>query len=131
VHIYGGGDVDVYKEAYDEDKLSFFKVESIDKKYGYKSRDLLYYLMPGSNVLKGLRLISSDHNVFEIVNVHKGVPIVELYLVSFGEPRTNDEDYEYDDGGYYRIHRDDPYWDEVYEPDLFDENNDVAEPSME
>ncbi len=38
---YAEGDVDVYKlEVYDEDKLSFFKVESIVKKYGYKSGDL-------------------------------------------------------------------------------------------
>jgi hypothetical protein len=65
-----------------------------------------------------LKLISSDDDVFEMVNVHKGVPIVELYIVSFGEPRANDKDYEYDDGGddgrHSRIDRDDPYWDEVY-----------------
>jgi hypothetical protein len=86
----------------------------------------------GSSLQKGLRLISSNHDVLEMVHVHKGVPIVELYHVSFVEPTANDGDYEYDDdGGHSRIDQDDPYWDEVYEPDLFDENNDVARLSME
>jgi hypothetical protein len=44
-----GADVDVYKGVYDGEKLSFFEVESIVEKYGYKSRDLLYYLLPGSS----------------------------------------------------------------------------------
>jgi hypothetical protein len=112
-------------------KLSFFEVKSIVKKYGYKSGDLLYYLVPGSSLQKGLRLITSDHDMFEMVNVHKGAPIVELYIVSFGEPIANDNDYEYDDGGQSRIDWDDPYWDPVYESNLFDENNDVAGPFME
>jgi len=33
-------------------------------------------------------------------------------------------------GEYCRIERDDPYWDEVDEPNLFVENNDVPGPSM-
>jgi hypothetical protein len=90
---YVGGDVDVYKEAYDEEMLSFFEAESIVKKYGYKSGDLLYYLVPGSSLQKGLRLITLNYDVFEMVNVHKDVPIVELYIVSFGKPIANDGDY--------------------------------------
>jgi hypothetical protein len=50
-----------------------------------------------------------------------------LYLVSFDECRTNEGDDEYDeydededDGGHSRIDRNDPYWNEVYELDLFD-----------
>ncbi|GLT54658.1 hypothetical protein SLA2020_278400 [Shorea laevis] len=69
--------------------------------------------------------------------------IVVLYLVSFGDHRTyaevneDDEDDEYDydnegedDGGHSRIDRDDPYWDEIYEPNLFNEENDAARSSM-
>jgi hypothetical protein len=70
-----------------------------------------------------------------MVNVYKAVPIIELYLVCFGEPIASDCDYEYDDGGddggQFRIDWDDLYCDELYEPDLFDENNDVAGPSVE
>jgi hypothetical protein len=74
-------------------KLSFFEVKSIVKKYGYKSGDLLYYLVSGSSLQKGLRLITLNYDVFEMVNVHKDVPIVELYIVSFGKPIANDGDY--------------------------------------
>jgi hypothetical protein len=44
---YVGGDVDVHAETYDDDKLSFFEIEGIVKNYGYKSEDLVYYLVPG------------------------------------------------------------------------------------
>jgi hypothetical protein len=50
MNTYVGADVDVYKEVIDEDKLSFLVVESIVKTYGYKSGDLLYYLLPGSTL---------------------------------------------------------------------------------
>jgi hypothetical protein len=136
MNTYVGADVDVYKEVIDEDKLSFLVVESIVKTYGYKSGDLLYYLLPGSTLWNGLKLITSNHDVLEMVKVHKGLPIVELYIVSFAKPIPN-SDYEYDnddgdgdDGGYSRIERDDPNQDEVHEPDLFVENNDVPGPSM-
>jgi hypothetical protein len=55
-----------------------------------------------------------------MVDIHKGTPIIELYLVSFDESKNievndyNNDDVE-DDGVHERIERDDPYWDEVYE----------------
>ncbi|XP_059435398.1 uncharacterized protein LOC132168430 [Corylus avellana] len=64
-----------------------------------------------------------------MVAAHKGVSVIELYLVSFDEPAVNDDD----DGEYgenSRIDRDDPYWEEVFEPDLFDEDNNLPGPSM-
>jgi hypothetical protein len=69
--------------------------------------------VPSYSLQNGLKLISLDHDVLEMVGVHKGIPIVELYLVSFNECRTNEEDDEYDnyggDGGHSRIDRDYPY----------------------
>ncbi|XP_059461824.1 uncharacterized protein LOC132190802 [Corylus avellana] len=132
-----GGDINVNDETYDEDKLSFFEIEGIVKKYGYKSGDLVYYLEPGCTFQGGLKLISSNHNVLEMVAAHKGVPVIELYLISFDKPAVNDDEYEDDnddDDGEYgensRIDRDDPYWEEVFEPDLFDEDNNLPGPSM-
>jgi len=111
---YVGDDVDMYNETYDQDKLCFFEVERIVKKYRYKPRYLVYYLVPAYSLQNSLRLISSDHDVLEMVGTHKGTPIVKFYLVSFHECRTNKDNYdEYDDyggnGGHSRIDRDDPY----------------------
>jgi hypothetical protein len=135
---YVGGEVDIYAEKFDEDKLSFFEIEGIVKKYGYKSGDLVYYIHPGCSIQSGMKLISSDYNVLEMVAAHVEVPVITLYLVSFDEPRVNDdeyEDYNDDNDGEYgensRIDRDDPYWEEMLEPDLFDEDNNLPRPSME
>jgi hypothetical protein len=71
-----------------------------------------------------------------MVKVHSGLPIVELYINSFSESipdigkENNDDGNGDDEKGYSMIERDDPYWDEVNEPDLFVENNDVPGPSM-
>jgi hypothetical protein len=98
----------------------------------------VYYVHPGCSIQSGLKLISSDYNVLEMVAAHVEVPVITLYLVSFDEPRVNDdeyEDYNDDNDGEYgensRIDRDDPYWEEMLEPDLFDEDNNLPGPSME
>jgi hypothetical protein len=36
-----------------------------------------------------LKLISSDHNILEMVAKHVGVPVIELYIVSFDELMRN------------------------------------------
>jgi hypothetical protein len=41
MNTYVGGDIDVYKEAIEHDKLSFSIVEGIAKTYGYKYGDLI------------------------------------------------------------------------------------------
>jgi len=86
-----GGDVDVFKEVIAEDKMSYSVVENIAKTYGYKSGDLMYYLLPGSTIRNGLTLITSNHDVIEMVKLHQGLPIVELYIVSFDEPLPDSE----------------------------------------
>jgi hypothetical protein len=133
---YVGGDVDVHAETYDEDMLSFFEIEGIVKKYGYKSGDLVYYLEPGCNMQSGLKLISSDYDVLGMVAAHKGVLVIELYLVSFADHSVSNDEYEDNDededndGENTRIERDDPYWEEVFEPDLFDEDSYPPRSSM-
>jgi hypothetical protein len=111
--------------------LSFFEIEGIVKKYGYKSGDLLCYLEPGCSMQSGLKLISSDYDVLGMVDAHKGVLVIELYFMSFDEHADNDDEYEDDnDGENSRIDWDDPYWEEVFELDLFDEDNNPPRPSM-
>jgi hypothetical protein len=127
MNTYIGEDIDVYKVAIEHDKLSFLVVEGIAKTYGYKSRDLIYYLVSGCTLRNGLS---------EMVKAHSGLLIVELYINSFSESipdigeENSDDGNSDDERGYCRIERDDPYWDEVDEPDLFVENNDIPGPSM-
>jgi hypothetical protein len=69
--------------------------------------------------------------VLRMVDAHKGVLVIELYFVSFDEHADNDDEYEDDnDGENSRIDWDDPYWEEVFELDLFDEDNNPPRPSM-
>jgi hypothetical protein len=131
---YVGGDVDVHATTYDEHKLLLFEIEGIVTKYGYKSGDLVYYLVPGCGMQSGLKLISSDYDVLVMVDAHKGLLVIELYLVSFVEHSISNDEYEDNDedndGENNRIDRDDPYWEEVFELDLFDEDNYPPRPSM-
>lgn len=83
MNTYVGGDIDVYKEAIEHDKLSFSIVEGIAKTYGYKSGDLIYYILPGCTLRNGLKLITSNFDVHKMVKAHSGLPIVELYINSF------------------------------------------------
>ena len=53
------------------------------KKYGYKHGDLLYFKIPKKCLVKGLSLISSDFDMLFLARCHEGVPIAELYIVSF------------------------------------------------
>jgi hypothetical protein len=126
----------VYTAAIEHDKLSFSVVQGIAKNYGYQSSDLIYYLLPGCTLRNRLKLITSNFDVREMVEAHASLPIVELYINSFSESipdndeENYDDDYGDDERGCSRINRDDPDWDEVNEPVLFVENNDVTGPSI-
>jgi hypothetical protein len=82
----------------------------------------------------GLKLISSDYDVLGMVATHKGVLVIELYLMSFADHSVSNDEYEDNDedndGENTRIERDDPYWEEVFEPDLFDEDSYPPRSSM-
>ena len=91
---YVGGEVDMYDEKFDDDKLSFFEIKGIVKKYEYKSGDFVYYVHSSCSIQSSLKLISSHYNVLEMIATHVEVPVITLYLVSFDEPRVNDDKYE-------------------------------------
>jgi hypothetical protein len=44
---YVGGLVSNYPDTYDPSQLKFSDIEDICKSYGYRSRDLVYYNVPG------------------------------------------------------------------------------------
>jgi hypothetical protein len=80
---YVGGDVTNYLDFNGRDELSFFEVETVIKCYGYSLGDLIYYKIPNKSLDKGLQLLSSDHDILEMVRHHNGHGIVELYVVGF------------------------------------------------
>jgi hypothetical protein len=53
---YVGGNIGLYDEAYDLDRLSFFEIERVVKKFGYHSGDLVYYCDAGKELEDGLVL---------------------------------------------------------------------------
>jgi hypothetical protein len=81
---YVGGDVAHYPDPYDRDNVSFIEVGGIVKSYGYGHGDVIYYNIPNKSLDERLRLLSSDHDVLEIVEHHNGHGLVELYLVAVG-----------------------------------------------
>jgi hypothetical protein len=85
MNTYVGGDIDVYKEVIQHDRLSFSVVEGIAKSYGCKSGDLIYYLLLSCTIRNGLKLITSNFDVLEMVKADSGLRIVELYINSFCE----------------------------------------------
>jgi hypothetical protein len=82
---YMGGEVVVHTESVDSDELSHFELEAICRPYGYKLKDLIFFLDPGESLANGLHLITSDHNVLFMVEQHKTHNIIHLYIVSFEE----------------------------------------------
>jgi len=107
-------------------ELSFFEVKNVVKCYGYSPGDLIYYRIPNKRLDEGLRLLSSDHNVLEMVGHHNGHGIIELYMVGFilydvtvdvpGGEESVDEEYEEE---YERntVYKSDPFWNEVLSDD--------------
>lgn len=102
--VYVGGDMHVYHEAYEFDCLSYFEIEGVVKKYGYKYGDHIYYKEPYKCLVDGLRLLSSDHDVLQMVQHHACHRVVALYLLAF-EDSENEEALN-DDG----VNKNDPFW---------------------
>jgi hypothetical protein len=122
--VYVGGDMHVYHEAYEFDCLSYFEIEGIVKKYGYKYGDHIYYKEPYKSLVDGLRLLSSDHDVLQMVQHHACHHVVVLYLLAF-EDFENEEALN-DDSGRQHVNRNDPFWSEVLssDDDAFDDGED-------
>ncbi|KAB1210039.1 hypothetical protein CJ030_MR6G019429 [Morella rubra] len=69
-------------------------MEVIVRPYGYNNGDLLYYKEPGKSLDEGPKLVSSDHDVLQMVSCYQAEQVVVLYLVSFvgnGGDEENDE----------------------------------------
>jgi hypothetical protein len=83
---------------------------------------LIYYNLPTKSINEGLRLISSDHDVIQMVEHHREHGIVELYLVAFGvvdvevevhgEEGIVDEEEE-EENERVSVYKSDPFWDQV------------------
>jgi hypothetical protein len=82
-------------------KMSFLDIEEICKDYGYKYGDLIHYKIHDRSLDDGLRLISSDHDVSEMVSHHEGYCLAELYLVSFEAVEVDVEDNNAEDDEEY------------------------------
>jgi hypothetical protein len=112
---YVGGLVSNYLDTYDPSKLKFSDIEDICKSYGYRSRDLIYCPLD-----EGLRLMSFDHNVAEMVAAHVGHDPIVLYMVMYGVVdvdvvvEDDEEDSEYERAVVYR---NDAFWDSVLSDD--------------
>jgi hypothetical protein len=107
--VYVGGEVEVHHEKVDLDKLSYFEIEVICKKYGYRSWDLMYFKNPRKSLVDGLYLITSDHDVLSLSACHTRHVILELYIVSFGNEGGDEKDSEEHDEYGGKVNFDDPW----------------------
>lgn len=80
---YVGGNIGLYDEAYDLDRLSFFEIERIVKIFEYHASDLVYYSEAGKELEDGLVLLTSDEDVIKMADVFLGHNLVVLYTVDF------------------------------------------------
>jgi hypothetical protein len=56
-----------YPDPNDGNNLTFFDIEDVCSRYGYRSGDIIYYSLPGVSLDHGLKLISDDFNVNEMM----------------------------------------------------------------
>jgi hypothetical protein len=68
--VYEGGDVG-FSSNYDKDHLSYFEVKDICKFVGASKGCKLYYLIPGVNLVNGLRHIVADDDVLFMSDLHE------------------------------------------------------------
>jgi hypothetical protein len=80
---YVGGQIGLYEESYNLDCLSFFEIETVARKFGYQSGDLVYYRIPERELDDGLVLLTSVEDVVGMAEVYLGHTLVILYTVSF------------------------------------------------
>jgi hypothetical protein len=133
-YTYVGGLVDNHYVT-DVHKMSVLNIEELCKDYGYKPGDLIHYKLPNKSFDEGLRLLSSDHDVNEMISQHVGHGLAELYLVSFHSSNAEIEDDNAEEDGEYErtvVYRKDDFWDEVLSVDTTDDDNDsVGEEQVE
>jgi hypothetical protein len=116
---YIGGNVSNYPDPYLGNNLTFSDIEDVCSTYGYRSGDLIYYSLPGVSLDQGLRLISDDFSVNEMVSRHLDHDLLVLYIVSYGVTDDVVDEDEEEDSEYERtvVYRKDPFWDSVLSDD--------------
>jgi hypothetical protein len=130
---YVGGLVDSHSVT-EVHKMSFLDIEELCKYYEYKPGDLIHYKILDKSLDEGLRLISSDLDVNEMISHHVRHGLAEKYLVSFPasnvdiEDDNTKEDEEYDRAVVYCKT---DFWDEVLSMDTGDDNDSCGEEQVE
>ncbi|KAG5549277.1 hypothetical protein RHGRI_014585 [Rhododendron griersonianum] len=81
----------------DPDLICYFDLKKVIMSYGYPTTSTMYYLIPSLGLTKGLRVLNSDIEVREMLDVYKvDVPHVETNVVHLdGEsPKANEGNHE-------------------------------------
>lgn len=81
--MYVGGNIGLYEEPYDLDRLSFFEIKRVVTKFGYHRGDLVYYCEAGKELDDGLVLLTSNEDVVKMADVFLGQKLVVLYTIAF------------------------------------------------
>ena len=122
IKVLSIGKIGVHNHSvHDVYKMSFLEMEDICKDYGYRYGDLIHYKIPDKSLDEGLRLISSNHDVIEMVSRHVCHGLAELYLVSYNVVEVDPEDDNVEDDEEYKmeaVFRNDAFWDEVFSVDI-------------
>ena len=64
--------------------MNFSNIKDICRIHGYRSGGLVYYSVPSLPLNQGLRLLSFDYNVIELVAKHLDHDLVVLYIITYG-----------------------------------------------
>jgi hypothetical protein len=76
VHICWRG----YRVIRSEDRLFFFEIETVVRKFGYQPGDLIYYWEPNRDLDDGLVLLTSHADVIKMAEVHLGHKLVHYFF---------------------------------------------------
>lgn len=85
-------------------------LEDISKEYDYKLGDLIYFRDPEKSLVDSLHFITSNEDMIFMVACHIRYFIAHLYIISFGEGGSDEEDYEEVDEDRGRVDLNDPWW---------------------
>ncbi|KAF7154676.1 hypothetical protein RHSIM_Rhsim01G0144900 [Rhododendron simsii] len=83
--MYLGGTVEMVDEI-DRDLVCYFDLKKVIMSYGYPTTTTMYYLIPSLGLTKGLRVLTSNIEVREMLDVYKGFLVIFLYCEKGPEP---------------------------------------------